>query len=181
MRSQCKIDGCMSPVNGGGLCSKHYLRRRKYGTPEDRIGVHGSLEDKFYLSVIKSDGCWGWLGFARKGYGSVWHEGRNIRSNRASWIIHFGEIPDGMRVCHKCDNPSCTNPEHLFLGSDVDNVADRNRKRRDLSKNLNEHKVRSIRVDSRPSRAIASDYGISHNTVNRIKSRLSWPHVEDFP
>lgn len=71
-------------------------------------------------------GCWEWTGKKNsKGYGGVGFRGKNWRVNRVAWILFKGEeIPEGMMVCHSCDNPSCINPKHLFLGTALDNNRD---------------------------------------------------------
>ncbi len=80
--------------------------------------------------------CWNWNGASTvQGYGQTVYEGKSILAHRLSWIIHFGEIPKGEGfhgtcVLHKCDNPSCVNPDHLFLGSNQDNMDDMKRKGR---------------------------------------------------
>jgi hypothetical protein len=83
-----------------------------------------TLEERFWLKARKADGCWSWGGRLHSGYGLIAVNGKTTSANRASWIIHFGPIPDGMLVCHKCDNPECTNPEHLFLGTHKANAED---------------------------------------------------------
>lgn len=74
-----------------------------------------------------NSGCWLWIGSTESsfGYGKFRLEGKSINAHRASWILHFGAIPDGLFVCHKCDNPSCVNPYHLFLGDSDANNKDR--------------------------------------------------------
>lgn len=96
-----------------------------------------TLGERFWPKVIKHDGCWQWTGARHPfGYGMLRQEnsGQKITASRASWLIHFGDIPPGMYVCHKCDNPECTNPEHLFLGTATDNARDKENKGRGLRK-----------------------------------------------
>lgn len=75
--------------------------------------------------------CWQWKGCLTKGYGTYNSgNGKNLRANRAAWFFTFGEIPKGLHVLHKCDNSKCCNPNHLFLGTHADNVADMISKKR---------------------------------------------------
>ena len=87
------------------------------------------LEVRFWRFVAKSEGCWLWTGantgspmkYGRIGDGT----GKGaLKAHRASWLIHFGAIPNGLWVLHKCDNPLCVRPDHLFLGTRADNMKD---------------------------------------------------------
>ena len=93
---------------------------------------------RFWSKVRKGDGCWEWAGCRSKGYGKIalgLESGlpkgkRVVKAHRVSWLIHFGPIPDGLFVCHRCDNPPCVRPDHLYLGTCADNSRDMIRKGR---------------------------------------------------
>jgi hypothetical protein len=97
-------------------------------------GIDPELIRKFWKRVIKTSNCWLWIGACRPdGYGHFWI-GRNgignVRSHRFSFMLENGKITSGLNVCHKCDNPTCVRPGHLFEGTDYDNVQDCVRKGR---------------------------------------------------
>lgn len=100
-----------------------------------------TLKERLFEKIVKSDGCWEWIGAKHRfGYGMIRLGGTQpkITASRASWLVHNGEIPNGMHVCHKCDNPQCTNPDHLFLGTAGDNANDKEQKGRGLRRFNNE-------------------------------------------
>lgn len=91
-----------------------------------------STTEKFWKHIVKGKHCWSWSGrVSGPGYGVVHITGtKRIGAHRLSWQIHRGEIPPGMFVCHRCDNPPCCNPDHLFLGTQTDNMRDASSKGR---------------------------------------------------
>lgn len=96
------------------------------------------LAARFWDKVAIDRGCWLWTAGTRHGYGAISEGGRGspmIMAHRFSWEFHFGPIPDGLGVLHKCDNPPCVNPAHLFLGTQGDNMRDKAVKGRDFARN----------------------------------------------
>lgn len=87
-------------------------------------------EERFWAKVEKGPDCWEWKAFRNKGYGKFTYNGRMYLAHRLSWILTNGPIPDGLGVLHSCDNPPCVNPDHLFLGTQLDNMRDASNKGR---------------------------------------------------
>lgn len=128
------------------------------------------------------DECWVWGGTLTKlGYGNI---GRvHYRAHRVAWAIAYGFLDPEMDVLHRCDNRRCVNPNHLFVGDHVANMADMAAKKRSVrgeavnSAVLTPDEVNAIRLDPRFQRDIAADYGISQNNVSRIKRGETWRHL----
>lgn len=147
-----------------------------------------SLSVRFLRKVRVSDGCWLWTGAIQgAGYGNI-GVGRSTQpAHRVAWMLSNGEIPDGMCVCHHCDVRACVRPSHLFLGTNLDNTRDRDRKGRNVNKvgaahgsaKLTDEQVKAIHADTRKQDDIAASYGISQSTVHRIKARANggWKHL----
>lgn len=129
------------------------------------------------------DGCWEWQGWRnRNGYGvmATGPKGgqRKELAHRISWRVNVGPIPDGLRVLHRCDNPPCVRPSHLFLGTQLDNMRDASAKGRVRHHGkLPPETVRAIRAASGPIRAIAADHGVAYSMVSRIRRGEAWRSV----
>jgi len=136
-----------------------------------------------------NSGCWLWLeSVAPDGYGRTRNGGkRKTLAHRLSWTLHRGEIPTDLCVLHKCDERSCVNPDHLFLGTYHDNAKDRDTKGRNGKQKMSGEKcyrarlteadVKAIRLDTRPQRTVAKDYGITQSAISNIQLRKCWKHL----
>ena len=132
-------------------------------------------------------GCLEFVGGKRgKGYGCITvRTGHTSGAHRVAWELANGPIPAGLYVLHRCDNRPCCNPSHLFLGTNRDNIADMIAKGRDRKvqgeesphAKLTAPAVRSIRSDGRSYKLIGREYGVSAQTVFRIKRRTTWKSV----
>lgn len=163
----------------------------------------------FWIRVVKTETCWIWNGFINDwGYGklSVRVDGRiySLGAHRISYEIHKGAIPDGLCVCHSCDNPKCVNPDHLWIGTHADNSHDRDKKGRQVphcgDKNgarihpermtkgednhfskLTENSVREIRslcASGMGRLQVANIFNVSRDNVRMIVLRKTWKHVQ---
>lgn len=143
---------------------------------------------RFWKKVVMLDSkeCWMWTAYKNEGgYGSFGMDRKMHLAHRISWQIANGPIPDGMCVCHTCDNPACVNPNHLWLGTNADNSDDKvtkSRQHRPLGRangraKIGQADVIAIRADPRRQVDIAADYGINQQSVSHIKRRQKWGHV----
>ena len=158
------------------------------------MGKKGPLEERFWAKVDKGDGtgCWRWTGGTCKGYGTMWDAsiGHASRANRISWLIHNGPIPDGAYVLHKCDTPACVRPDHLWLGTQRQNIADCQSKGRfHPGRHLGEHHPRTKLKDSDIAEIrklcsngitqsiVAERFEVTQSCVSAIVCRTSWKHI----
>lgn len=188
----CSIDGCAKPVFARGWCSAHYTKWKKYGDPlvVRQVQMHGvSVRERFLANFKQTSGCWEWAGYKDpNGYGRLNIDGKPVLAHRLSWAIFCHPIETQQQVLHRCDNPKCVRPEHLFLGDHTANMADKMAKKRHrygVSRGeahgrarLTAELVREIRDTAGPSRIVAEQYGISGRQVREIRARTAWRHIE---
>lgn len=126
----CSVEGCL---NGGrlkrGWCGKHYQRWKSHGDPSVTLTnkINGAVEDRLWPKITRTDAndCWLWTASRNDdGYGVFRFDGKMTVAHRVVYFLHYGTDPGNFEVCHKCDNPPCCNPFHLFLGTHQDNMTD---------------------------------------------------------
>lgn len=130
---------------------------------------------RFNAKVNKTEGCWLWTGAKKtSGYGNFFVNERYVLAHRASWEMVNGPIQDGLYVCHKCDTPSCVNPDHLFLGTPKDNQRDMYSKGRGNRHAKLSHKevaeIRLMRASGAMLKTIAAKFNTTESNVSVICS-----------
>lgn len=150
------------------------------------LGRPPLTREQFMAKLVRNEatGCLEWQGLKnRGGYGKTTIRGKDWNVHRYVWTLVNGPIPDGLLVCHKCDNPQCAEPEHLFLGTTKDNSEDMVRKGRSLKGERNNKSkltpddVRAIRASNERQVDLAARYGVAQNMISKIKLRRFWQHV----
>jgi len=146
------------------------------------------LEERFWMYAEKSEGCWIWKGqISTPGYGVLGHNYKRVGAHRVSWEIHNGPISNGLWVLHKCDVRACVNPDHLFLGTQTENMRDAVAKGRHVHCTFHgeDHpeakatwekarEVRRLSDEGLYQREIADRLGLTRSCVNNILRGLTW-------
>lgn len=139
----------------------------------------GTLEERFWAKVerLGDDDCWNWIGASRpRGYGVISKNGRQTSATHVSLEIHGCDVPDGLWVLHKCDNPKCVNPKHLYIGNALQNSRDaviRNRFKRKLTP----IQAQEIYKSTESTKILSNLYGVSEAMIGHIKSGRKWGNV----
>ena len=189
--TKCSIEGCEKEHASRGYCQTHYMRWRKHGdaTKVSRVALRGkSLDERFECQVIRKDGCWDWTGHKdSRGYCRIMVDGKIELAHRVSWQMTCGKIPENMVVCHRCDNPSCVNPEHLFLDTQWGNLADMRAKGRDNqpcgeangNSSLRREDIYYIRASRKKPSELADHFNMTPTGIRRIQRRETWKHLPE--
>jgi len=149
------------------------------------------LKNRLLKSCFFKNSCWIWKGpYVKFGYGKTTIKNRTITTHRASWIAFKGDIPKGLQVLHNCphgDNPACINPDHLFLGTHLDNMRDKIKKNRsNIPKGeasnksiLNNIQIKEIKrlKGLESSYKICDRFGVAASTIRAIWSGKTWKHI----
>ncbi len=144
----------------------------------------GDPEKRFWQRVTKGSSCWLWSGAQSREYGQIRAYGRKMGAHIFAYELLKGPVPNGKCVCHSCDTPLCVNPDHLWLGTNADNQADKRQKGRSARGEMQRHtgkltadQVLAIRASDTPRGTLADQYGVSKNTIRRIIIREDWAHI----
>lgn len=186
-QATCSVDGCDRPARKLGYCGGHYERQRSTGSVQAhkplRRRRHGWTDEARYHDDVDQHGpddCWPWRSDTnRRGYGTFNHSSGLRLAHRYGWELANGPIPDGLFVCHHCDNPPCQNPSHLFLGTPKDNAVDMSLKGRGprgkarlTREQAWEIKRRCLAGESR--HALAAEFCVSATHVWQIAAGRRW-------
>ena len=189
----CEEEGCDSKHLARGFCNKHYRAWRKYGDPQYRkitprgLGLQERLQYTGWSEVTGSleTPCWEWKGARNSGgYGKFQLRGQEWIASRAAYEATYGEIPSGLLVRHKCDNPPCVNPEHLEVGTYQDNRDDQILRNR---RHYRPHRARMAKLSwddvqqARKQRdagdtleTIARRFGVDRSTIGYVVRGDTW-------
>jgi DNA-binding CsgD family transcriptional regulator len=136
------------------------------------------------VQICAETGCWNWKGAKQvRGYGELSIGGKKYAAHRLSYALFHGQWPGRLYVCHSCDNVSCVNPDHLFLGTQKDNLQDMAAKGRSMrgernaQAKLRDDDVKAIRASGYTKQKLADQYGVSLSTIQSIIQRKAWNHV----
>lgn len=195
----CSVIDCNGKHKAKGYCAKHYERLRTHGDVNVVLKSNPPIKKKEFLTInemflsgfIKgdSDECWNWIKSKNQdGYGRMMWERKTYCAHRISYRFYFGDFDQSLCVCHKCDNPSCVNPNHLFLGTHKDNMIDRDKKNRNSGakgeKNskakFNKKIVLEIREaikNGESNISLSKKYKVGADTISNIKNNKTWSHI----
>lgn len=177
-KGPCLVEGCNRISRHRGVCNPCYQRVRSRGTTDRYEYSRQECLKKFYRKC-KADvktGCINWTGYrCALGYGVFGLNAKLNKAHRVAWMFKYGPIPDGLCILHKCDNPSCVNTKHLFIGTKADNNRDKMEKgRHRCRRKLTVQQAKYI-LKTKVSRIVLSKrFNISKNQITAIRKGRAW-------
>lgn len=183
MIKNCSVQACSNPSRSRHLCKKHYTRLLRRGTTKRRQYSWEWIRDLLKRDEF-GESCIEWpFGKNSNGYGTVNRQGASGSHLAHRHVLELSKGASPLMALHKCDNPSCVNPNHLEWGSQADNLKQAwSRNRMPFGESCAQAKlcnddVRAIRKDHRTQIKIAKDYGVSRQLISSIKRRKKWSRV----
>lgn len=184
----CSVPGCERKHLARGFCQNHYMQQRRAGS--DAVKPRHGESDTEYIKrrvLIVPSGCWEWQGAIFFGYGKLVKRGQAWQAHAFSFVAHGGCIPPGMQVNHKCHNRLCCNPEHLYAGTQAQNMADMRAAGRQRILNgsangmakLDIATARAIFESVGIARLIAERHQVSVSLVYAIRKKKIWRHIHE--
>jgi len=177
-----------------GLCPYGQVGDRLFITQGSSASKSVPFEERFWSRIIKFENHWEWMGKVnRKKYGTIRRDGKEWSTHRLMWTMEHGSIPPNLHILHKCDMPWCINPEHLYLGSNHQNVMDKvSRGRVPKSRGVDNgqsilssnqvEEIRSLYWEQWVYQCeIAKQFNISQSEVSRIVNSKRWLAESEYP
>jgi len=175
---------CIVRDGYGKFCGKKCFYRHRWQAPEERFFSNINKSGPVPSCDPSLGPCWLWTGRSRNGYGALYFYGRERMASAVSYELAHGQpIPDSRHVLHKCDNPPCVNPTHLYLGTPADNSRDKvSRGRQAWGEKIGVAKlsavqvldIRSLLEQGNTTTSLAKRFGVNQSTISRIKNGKRW-------
>ena len=190
----CSINGCKKIHYAKEWCFMHYYRNYKHGSPNivlqgSRYKIFPTLKESFEAKFLKGNDseCWNWAAHTNNGYGQLTFRGKVYVASRISYEVYVAPLKNELHICHKCYNPLCVNPKHLFAGSVKDNMRDMVNKNRSAKGSrhsqakLNESSVKEIKKLLKQNLShskIAELFDVKREAISKINQGTRWSHIQ---
>lgn len=183
---KCSINGCNGKLNARGLCHRHYVQQRRAG----QLGrKEPESDDNYILNRVHIDeaGCWLWKQSKREGYGRLVRHGKTWNAHVFSFKVFVRQINDAEQINHKCHVRACCNPNHLYAGSQAENMIDMKlagrerylRGNQNGNSRIDEEKAKAIYAADGIAKVVAKQFEVSISLVYAIRKKMVWAHIHE--